>query len=323
MYGPAVAGRGGEVGSADVGTGAEARFVAEQEARVAALLGPLVPRDGESVYTFAMRCLGALLPMAPPDFAARAAVLHPDRPLRVLSLCAGAARIEEQILLSRPGPLELTLLDASPDLIARAAERLQAQRTDVVVRCLLGDVNDGLPGSGDFDVVMCVSALHHVANLEGVLGQINARLTDAGELWSVGEQIGRNGNRLWPDAKREADRAMAALPERLRKNARTGRVDATLDDADYSANCFEGIRSEEIEALLEAQFVPEQVYKRNAFLWRLVDTTYCDNYSLASDEDVAHLKALVRLEALHWTRGGRATELYGIYRKKRIALPPT
>lgn len=132
--------------------------------------------------------------------------------------------------------------------------------------------------------------MHHVANLEGVLSQINARLAEQGEFWSIGEQIGRNGNRLWPETRRHADLAMAMLPERLRKNAHTGRIDATLDARDFSADCFEGIRSEELEAMLEAYFTPEHVYKRNAFLWRLVDTTYVDNYSLASAEDVSHLK---------------------------------
>ena len=324
MYAPSVSARGegraGEVGSANVDTVADARFVAEQDARLDAVLAALAPWDGESVFSFAMRCLGALLPVAPPDFAARAATLHPERPLRVLSLCAGAARIEEGMLLGRPGPLALTLLDASEELIRRAAERLQSARRDVVVRCLLGDVNRGLPvGDDTYDVILCVSALHHVANLEGVLAAINARLADDGEFWSVGEQIGRNGNRLWPEAKRAADAALAGLPERLRKNARTGQIDATLDDADFSANCFEGIRSEEIEGQLDAHLIPVEVYKRNAFLWRLVDTTYCDNYDLRAGEDVVHLKRLVRLEALHWVGGGRSTELYGIYRKKRIA----
>jgi SAM-dependent methyltransferase len=298
--------------------GGRSDFRDRETMRAKAILAALTPGEQELAFDFAMRGLTALLPMAPPNFFQRAADMSAARPLTMLSLCAGAARIEEMIIAYCQGPVTLTLQDASLDLIGRAAERLQAVRPNTSVRCLVGDVNNGLPGQGEFDVILCVSGLHHVADLEGVLSQINERLADTGEFWSIGEQIGRNGNRLWPEARLVADQAMAMLPERLRKNAHTGRIDDVLDDRDYSINCFEGIRSEELESLLEAYLVPVQVYKRNAFLWRLIDTTYIDNYSLRSDDDVAHLKQLVLMEAVHWLCGGRSTELHGVYAKKRI-----
>jgi SAM-dependent methyltransferase len=319
MYGERSQGSGGE-GKVNAAVSPkpdpDAREIELLMAKAHERLALMEPVPGEAAFNYALRALGALLPMEPPDFFQRARKLSEQKPLRILSICAGAARVEEQILDHCSGEVELTLLDASPDLIRRAADRLSNARPGRRVECLIGDVNAGLPGEGRFDVIICVSALHHVADLERVLGQINQRLEDDGQFWSVGEQIGRNGNRLWPDAYEAANRAFAQLPERLRRNAHTRQVDALVSDRDFSIGCFEGIRSEELETLLEAHFIPVQVYKRNAFLWRLVDATYSDNFDLSNQEDLEHLRRLVRAEAVHWACGGRSTELHGVYRRK-------
>jgi SAM-dependent methyltransferase len=320
MYGErsAAPGGAGEVNPAIASEKANAHETKLLESRARETLSQLAPAPGEAAFNYALRTLGALLPMAAPDFFERARELSAKKPLRILSICAGAARVEEQILDHCSGPVELTLLDASPDLIGRAADRLADGKPGRQVRCLIGDVNAGLPGEGRFDIIVCVSALHHVADLEKVLGQINQRLHDDGEFWSIGEQIGRNGNRLWPDAYEAANRAFSLMPERLRRNAHTGRVDALLSDRDFSIGCFEGIRSEELETLLDAYLVPVQVYKRNAFLWRLVDATYSDNFDLTNSQDLEQLRALVIAEAVHWACGGRSTELHGVYRRKYL-----
>lgn len=293
-------------------------LASQLEVRAEAHLRGLAPTDGETAFNYAMRGLGILLPMTPPDFFARARERSAAGHLSILSICSGAARIEEQILAHCDGTVHLTLLDASNELTQRAADRLTGTSAGRRVECLVGDINRGLPGSNLYDIVICVSALHHVADLETVLAQTNERLAEGGELWSIGEQIGRNGNRLWPDTLTAANLAFAELPPRLRRNAHTGQIDETIPDHDFSIGCFEGIRSEELEVMLEAHFIPSHVYKRNAFLWRLVDATYSDNFDLGSNEDVAALRKIIIAEAVHWATGGRSTELHGIYRKKTL-----
>ncbi|HEB51712.1 MAG TPA: class I SAM-dependent methyltransferase [bacterium] len=281
-------------------------------------LASVSPEDGEVPFHFAMRALARLLPIEPPDFLERVNTLRSDGPIRMLSLCAGAARIEEMILGKARRPIELTLMDASRDLAERAAARLTALGDDCSVTTLIGDVNRGLPGQDSFDVILCVSALHHVADLETVLSQVNARLTDHGEFWSIGEQVGRNGNRLWPDDLASANAAFSELPPRLRYNHTTQRIDEALDDRDYSVGCFEGIRSEELEAMLASYLLPVDVYRRNVFLWRIVDATYGDNYDLSNPEDVSCLRRIIAAEASRWALGGVSTELHGVYRKKTL-----
>lgn len=286
--------------------------------RIARRLADIAPEEGEVAFNYAMRALGLLLPHQPPDFFSRAKELSERRSLKILSILSGAARVEEQILAHCGSHKDITLIDASRDLLERAATRLRAAYPDAQIECLVGDINKGLPGAGCFDIIICVSALHHVANLELVLSQINARLADDGEFWSIGEQIGRNGNRLWPDSLKAANEAFARLPERLRRNSHTGLIDSCLTDRDFSIGCFEGVRSEELNDLLEAYLIPDFIYKRNSFLWRLVDATYGDNFDLSRNEDLEHMRALVAAEVEHWMEGGRSTELHGIYRKKLV-----
>ncbi len=291
-------------------------FLREQSEKLRKNIDVIDPAPGESVFSYSQRCLGLAIPLTPPDFFARAAELSRGQTLRMLSLCSGAARIEEMVLKHSAGPVELTLFDASEDLLKRSAARFA--ESGHIVRYLIGDVNDGLPGTGQFDVIVCVSALHHIANLERVISQINVRLSPRGEFWSIGEQIGRNGNRLWPETLEAANRALAKLPEKFRRNSHTGEVDDQFPDDDFSVSCFEGIRSEEISAILEAYLLPVDVYKRNCFLWRLTDTTYCDNYDLTSANDLQHLRELILAEALHWVSGGRGTELHAVYKRKQF-----
>lgn len=318
MYGEAAAHGDGAhlVEKLSTRTEATAHFATEQEKKLRAKLDLVHPNADEPIYNLALRCLSLVLPLEAPDFFSHIARASKERPLRVLSLCSGAARIEEQMLTHAVNSIDLTLFDVSEPLIQRAASRINQPRHNI--RYLVGDINNGIPTNETYDVIVCVSALHHVVELELLLAQINERLAPDGQFWNLGEQIGRNGNRLWPEGLQAANIAFSKLPEHLRVNAITKKPDAELPDDDFSINCFEGIRSESLEAMLDRFLLPVHVYKRNCFLWRLTDSMYCDNYSLSSKEDLRHLKDLVVAEAMHWLQGGRATEMHAVYKRREF-----
>lgn len=318
MYGEAVAHGDGAhlVEKLSTRTKETANFATDQEAKLRAKLDLIHPNADEPIYNLALRCLSLVLPLEAPDFFSHIARASKEKPLRVLSLCSGAARIEEQMLTHAINSIDLTLFDVSEPLIKRAASRINQPRHHI--RYLVGDINNGIPTNEIYDVIVCVSALHHVVELELLLAQINERLAPDGQFWNLGEQIGRNGNRLWPEGLRAANIAFSKLPEHLRVNAITRKPDTELPDDDFSTNCFEGIRSESLEAMLDRYLLPVHVYKRNCFLWRLTDSMYCDNYSLSSKEDLRHLKELVVAEAMHWLQGGRATEMHAVYKRREF-----
>jgi SAM-dependent methyltransferase len=272
---------------------------------------------GEDVYRYAHRVLCSLIPTQP-NFPERIRFLHEreDRPVRILSLCSGAASIEWRMIADADCPVEITLFDLNENLMRKAEATLSsvAQTSSV-----LGDINVISAeqfGNLTFDVAMFVSGLHHVVEIERVLQTVIELLVPNGEFWIIGEAIGRNGNQLWPEALDAANRIFSLLPERFRRNASTGNVDSTVPETDFSASSFEGIRSEEIEPLLLRYFDPVQLWRRNCFLWRLVNPVYFRNYDLNSEEDRYVVLSLVAAEYNLWKKGGRPAESHSIYRRR-------
>jgi SAM-dependent methyltransferase len=274
--------------------------------------------DGEDVYQYAHRVLGSLIPTRSPNFPKRIRSVHEreGRPVRVLSLCSGAAGIERQMIANAGCPVEITLFDLNENLMRKAAAALCSVAQ---ISGVLGDVNVISAqqfGDRNFDVVMFVSGLHHVVEIEHVLQTVVELLVPNGEFWIVGEAVGRNGNQLWPEALDAANRIFSPLPERFRRNAFTRKVDSAIPETDFSANSFEGIRSEEIESLLLRYLEPVEMWRRNCFLWRLVNPAYFHNYHLNNQEDRYIVLSLVAAEYNLWKSGGRAAESFSVYSRR-------
>ena len=280
----------------------------------------LSPRLGENAFGYAHRMLQTLIPQSAPDFAGRLRELSQARggkPVRWLSLCAGTASVEGTLLESADVPVELCLVDVNAGLLETAAMRMPA---NVVVERVQGNANEIGPELGAFDLVNITSGLHHLVELERVLGTIARMLHPDGEFWLIGEQVGRNGSRLWPEAVEKANEIFSSWPREKRLNHNSGRVDEVLPDVDCSSMSFEGIRSQDINDLLSRYFLPVDCYMRNAFLWRLVDVAYAANFDPMNEQDRRLLRHAVVEEALLWARGARGTELHGVFRSKWARL---
>jgi SAM-dependent methyltransferase len=276
----------------------------------------LEPFEGEVAYSYATRMLRANVPQTPPDFQTRLRQKVRDHgAIKVLSICSGAARIEAGLSAAVPEGVEWSLLDINEDLLHIAATQFPS---GVSLDLIVADANNLVPTGEQWDVIICVSALHHLIELEKVMRFISHSLKNDGEFWSVGEAVGRNGNRLWPEAIIAADAAFSALPARYRLNADTQAVDAVIPDKDHSIGCFEGIRSEEITALLERWLKPVDVYRSNCFLWRMVNLAYSGNFNVEEAGDRALVIDLVRAELDHFRNGGLGTELFGVYEKRHV-----
>ena len=277
-------------------------------------------REDEDVYRYADRVLGTLTgPEKAIDFAARLKNLsRTDRPLRLLTVCSGAAGVERQLLANAGVPVDITLLDINENLMQRAAAALAPHAR---VRCIVGDANSLSPQMFDepFDIVISVSALHHLVELERVATAISGLLADEGEFWMIGEQVGRDGNRLWPESAVVANQIFSRLPPELRRNSHTGQIDQVIPDIDFSASSFEGIRSSEIESIMQAVFEPILVWRGNCFLWRIFEMTYFSNYDLSDAEHRRIVLEFVVAEYNLWMRGGRPTQCFAVYQRNRGA----
>ncbi len=271
------------------------------------------PDEGEVSFSYGNRLLAQNIRQRSPDFDSRLREMASERDkVRILSLCSGAARVEAAMSRSAPQNVSWALLDMNPGLLEMASTQFH---DSVDLELFNEDANQLNPVDASWDIIICVSALHHIVELERIFEFIGGSLTDGGEFWSLGENIGRNGNRLWPDALQEGNRVFQQLPDELRINVHTGNVDDVIPDRDFSVGCFEGIRSEDIEGVLANWLSPIDVYRRNCFMWRILDLSYSENYDLSRGDHVRHLQAVVDAELRFYNSGGRATELFGVYRK--------
>jgi hypothetical protein len=87
------------------------------------------------------------------------------------------------------------LVDISDALLDKARSYMPR---DVSLRALIQDVNRIDLEPDPFDVVACVSGIHHAIELEHVFSVARRALVASGELWLIGEQVGPSGNRLAP-----------------------------------------------------------------------------------------------------------------------------
>jgi len=287
---------------------------------------PLFP---VSVYGHVMALLNAKLDTQPPNFFERMknkvvyqknAGTGTKKKIKILSLCSGAARIETEFIRQLPPEsVDLTLSDINPILLDRARKKLERYCKVQILQSDINTINTGEIDNKKFDIIMCVSALHHIVELEKVMHFVSLNLADEGEFWVIGEYVGKNGNRLWPETYEIANGFFQRLPEKYRINktsSASARTDNALPNNDCSLNVFEGIRSEDIENCLAQYFTPLSVHKYCCFLWRLFDLAYCDNYDLRSPEDLKIIQDAIELELAHYYSGGKPSTLNGIYTKK-------
>jgi S-adenosylmethionine-dependent methyltransferase len=105
----------------------------------------------------------------------------PDPPATVLDVGGGAAH--QSLPLARLG-YQVTVLDSSPAMLAKARERLSAEPNDVRARVRLieapGEQADAATGGEQFAVVLCHGVLMYLERPEPLVSAVSARAQPGG-----------------------------------------------------------------------------------------------------------------------------------------------
>lgn len=270
--------------------------------------------SGEGVYEYSKRLLVNSLASPQVNFQERMDfLLKKKSSLRVLSLCSGSARTEIALAKLFGHRVSWTLLDFNVDLLRLAYSGFPS---DSEVELVEANVNQLEASDERWDIIICVSALHHVVELEKVIKFCYESIVDDGELWIIGEYVGMNGSKLGFEARKKANEIFKLLPEKYRFNKYSKIHDYEIPNNDFSVGCFEGIRSQEIEGVLSRLFESTQYYKINCFLWRIIDQAYLNNFDIDSAIDRAWLQKIIIAELSAYGEGIQGSELFGIYKKK-------
>lgn len=248
---------------------------------------PMFQRNLKSnAFAYAQRIIQEGEISDPIHFAARAYELCKDRKRKILTICCGAARVEESLFKNCVVKPDITLVDINKDLLEMAAHRMKDVADSSFI---VGDANQVELPQQKYDIAICVSGLHHIVELERLFAQLARCLVPGGEFWSIGEYVGRNGARLWPESYEVANAIFSSLPEKYRRNNVSvldhKPIDKTLSNVDCSVASFEGIRAEEIEDTIVAFFEQDKINKWSTIAWRVIGPAYVDNYDIEDEAD--------------------------------------
>ncbi|HZZ44330.1 MAG TPA: class I SAM-dependent methyltransferase [Tepidisphaeraceae bacterium] len=103
---------------------------------------------------------------------------------RVLDIGCGAGNYTLKLLQRLPG-LDVTLVDLSMPMLARARKRVAAA-TPGKVEIIQGDIRDNEIEEGGYDIILAAAVLHHLRGDEEwtkVFGKLHRALRPGGSLW--------------------------------------------------------------------------------------------------------------------------------------------
>ncbi len=211
-----------------------------------------------------------------------------------LSLGCGEGTVENDIarkLRARGlAKFSFVCVDLSPALLAEFAERIPDELRD----CFTlrgGDINRQVMGGG-FHAIMANHSLHHMVELETILGTAFAALHDQGS-FLTNDMIGRNGHQRWPETRLLVDFFWPFLSERQRINLPLQRAETQFLDNDCSTEGFEGIRAQDIlPVILETGFRPHSFIGYGGFIDPFVDRAFGHNLSPHSPDDLFLVRRL-------------------------------
>ncbi len=187
-------------------------------------------------------------------------------------------------------------LDISPHLIRKSQERVDSLGLGAHFVIAQGDINHWTPAE-IYCGVMAHQSLHHVVELERLLGSIRSALHPDGVFISS-DMIGRNGHMRWPEALEIVNAIWAFLPDHLKHNRLLKRFEETYYNHDCSQEGFEGIRSQDILPLLVKSFHFERFLAYGNIPDVFIERCFGHNYSPDDGKERAFVDFLEFLNRL-------------------------
>lgn len=143
-------------------------------------------------------------------------------------------------------------LDMNPHMLERGREMAAKEGVSEHIAPLVGDFNRWR-ANRRYAGVMANQSLHHVVELEALFDEVK-RALQPGAFFVTSDMIGRNGHMRWPEALAEVHRWWRELPPSHRYNHQSKQYEELYGNWDYSQQCFEGIRAQDILSLLLERF---------------------------------------------------------------------
>lgn len=225
------------------------------------------------------------------NYLERACAEASSSPARFASLGCGNGDTEVRVaaMLVERGVRDFTIdcIDINEAMLERGRQLAAEAKVSMQIRTIVGDFNDWRP-SGRYAAIMANQSLHHVVNLEGLFGAVEAALEPAGR-FLTSDMIGRNGHMRWPEALAIVQEFWNELPADYRYNVQLKRHEERFENWDCSGEGFEGIRAQDILRLLVDRFDFELFIPYANAIDPFVDRSFGPHF----DADSAHDRAFI------------------------------
>ncbi len=200
--------------------------------------------------------------------------------------CDTEVRIAKTLIAQGLSRFTIECLELNPAMIERG--RLLAATEGVAAHIIpvVGDFNAWTPDK-HYHAVMANQSLHHVMNLEGLFDAIARAIHGFEGVLITSDMIGRNGHQRWPEALAIVEEYWQALAPRYRYNHQLRRQEDSFVNWDCSVEGFEGIRAQDILALLVERFHFDLFVPFANVITPFIDRGFGPNFDVERAEDRA------------------------------------
>jgi 2-polyprenyl-3-methyl-5-hydroxy-6-metoxy-1,4-benzoquinol methylase len=191
--------------------------------------------------------------------------------------------------------------DGNTDVLERGRALAQEKGFQQYFHFDTFDVNSWKP-CRRYAVVVAFQFLHHVLELERLFETIRNMLEPGGH-FLTDDMIGRNGHQRWPEALAMIEDLWPDLPVRYKYNHQMGRIIDPYENLDYSKDCFEGIRAQDILPLAAATFHFEVFFAFGNLIDIFIDRGFGHNFDPGNPEDTSFIDRIHALDMQHLEAG--------------------
>jgi len=201
--------------------------------------------------------------------------------------CETELRLAEQLFALGHRNFSIECVELNKQLLDNASEAAKKQGLAAHIVPVCADFNRWTP-TKSYDGVLANNSLHHVANLEGLLGGIRSSLAPTG-FFVTCDMVGRNGHMRWPEALSIVHEYWRELPKKYTYNHLLQRYEGLYENWDCSTDGFEGIRAQDILPLLIEHFGFELFIPFANVVDPFIERTFGHNFDVSNAWDTAFI----------------------------------
>jgi SAM-dependent methyltransferase len=219
--------------------------------------------------------------------------------VRIFSIGAGHCETELQVcqLLVKEGHHNFQMVCSDINQGMLDVGRAGAASIGLAEHCSFCtlECSEWKPAVGEYQAVMANQSLHHITDLERLFAAVGKSIGEHG-LFIVSDIIGCNGHKRWPEALKVVHEIWRTMPDRYKFNHALQRHEKLYENWDCSTEGFEGVRAEDILALLVESFEFDMFLAFGNIIDIFVDRAFGHNFDIDNPDDTAFIDMVAEVD---------------------------